>query len=386
MARIYAIMDSSGALLYADRKGKGWRISDRRPDCGPQGRNLTLFVDGRDVLGLSTVLPAKNEREARRAAPYAVEDEIGEPVEHVHVALGPAETALRQIDIISEPVMQAWVGQLTDLRLFEAQLVATHNVLPIGNHLIQTPFGILGQIGARRFVVDLETNRDVLLSQVGDVPLDSVYGTQLAAWFPNSQAFEGLTSQEAALSWLADQAEAQMSVLNLRQGPFQYRRPIEFGDLNQWRFAAAIALLLSASWFANVVLETNGLTQRTADLRHISGEFVEAGWPEVNGNIDRALALVQSERRTGIGGSPSALTVVAILYDSLKDVPGTELRSVRFESDRGTLSAVVAFESFADTDRLEAAIEARGLAAQANDARQSGGKIVGDVIIGRSDI
>lgn len=385
MAQVYALMGPEGALLFASRKGKGWRVGTQRPDCGPQGRNLTVFADGRDVLGLSVNLSARTERDARRAAPFAVEDEIAEPIDRVHMALGPPEESERRLEVVSSALMQDWVDYLTGLRLSEAQLVAEHSVLPQGNCLVQTANGYLGQVGSRRFAADLDVSPDVLLSQVGTHQALTVYGGELAAWFPDAQARDGLSSQEDTLTWLAEQAEAHSAVTNLRQGSFKYRRPVEFGDFRQWKVAAMLSALLGVSWFANVILETHGLNKRIDDLTRVSDAFVEIGWPKAGGDVSVALASIQSERGNVAVRFPSVLTAMAILYESLGDVSGTELRSIRYEQARNVLSAVVAFDSFAGADQLEAAIESRGLSAQSNDARQSGNKIIGDVIIGRID-
>ena len=387
MARVYALLNDTGTLLYAERKGKGWRYSERCPDCGPRGRNLAVFVDGRDVLGLRVTLPARNEREARRAAPFAIEDELGQAIEDVHVALrSDATETARDIDVVSVQVMRAWVERLDELGCPEASLISTHSLFAPGAWLFETSAGFIGQVAGRRFALDADTSADVIISQVGDAEALTVAGARLAHWFPQAEQVSDLSQEEAFLGWLAQQAEASEALPNLRQGAFQSRRPVDLSGLQSWQFAAVLLGLLGVGWFASLVLETYGLKQRISNLQSVRAEFVEAGWPEAQNNAERALALARSERRLGVAGFPPALTTISILYESLAEVSGSELRSLRYDQDRAQLSAVVAFDSFADADQLEQAIESRGLPAQANDARQSDGKIIGDVIIGGGDV
>lgn len=54
-------------------------------------RELTLLLDGRAVGTAAVAIPAKSERQARTAAPYAIEDEVTEDLEALHVTCGPAE-------------------------------------------------------------------------------------------------------------------------------------------------------------------------------------------------------------------------------------------------------------------------------------------------------
>ena len=74
MARIYALLKPDGDLLIAHPRGGDWRVSQDRRGIDARGRNLTVFLNGLDVLGLNVSIPARNDKEARRAAPFAIED------------------------------------------------------------------------------------------------------------------------------------------------------------------------------------------------------------------------------------------------------------------------------------------------------------------------
>ncbi|MEO1189793.1 MAG: type II secretion system protein GspL, partial [Pseudomonadota bacterium] len=134
MARIYALLKPDGDLLIAHPRGSDWRVSQDRRGIEARGRNLTVFLNGLDVLGLSVAIPARNDKEARRAAPFAVEDELAETVEDSHVALAEFDkentSAPREINIVSNSAMTELIQSLSDQGFDEAELVAAHSLLP----------------------------------------------------------------------------------------------------------------------------------------------------------------------------------------------------------------------------------------------------------------
>ena len=62
MARIYALLKPDGDLLIAHPRGGDWRVSQDRRGIDARGRNLTVFLNGLDVLGLNVSIPARNDK------------------------------------------------------------------------------------------------------------------------------------------------------------------------------------------------------------------------------------------------------------------------------------------------------------------------------------
>ncbi|MBR9835667.1 MAG: hypothetical protein GYB42_10900, partial [Alphaproteobacteria bacterium] len=183
MAEVFAFLRDNGSLLYARRKGDGWQVSDRRRDAGPRGRKACMIVPGTEVLGLQAVIPARNEAQARRAAPFAVEDDVGEPIENAHVALGPKPSdpqMPRLINVASNDQMQAWLATLSAAGLQDASLVAAHSILPPGNVLVEAGALVLGRLNGRTFSMERAVGDDVFISLVENSGEVQVYGASLA--------------------------------------------------------------------------------------------------------------------------------------------------------------------------------------------------------------
>ncbi|GAB5457771.1 MAG: GspL family type II secretion system protein XcpY [Henriciella sp.] len=384
MADIYALLRETAAPLYALKKGAGWRITDRAPDIGPRGRKLGVIVLGEGALGLSAIIPARTEKEARRAAPFAIEDEIAEPAETVHIALGPKPenpSDARTLCVTSSAQIEAWSDTLEAQGWQDASLIAAHSLLPQGNHLFDAAPMVLGRLAGRTFALEQDIGTDVFLGLLDGVEDVSIHGERLATALQKLAQGQGANTDEALLAQFATWA-SETPPINLRQGAYQPKRRIELGGLGQWRRVGVLAAAAIIGWFGVTLYETNRTAARTAALEQRTAEFVQAGWPEAGGNVDTVLAEIRQAPRGPEASVPSALTAMAALYAALETVPGSQLRSVRYDRTRAQITSAIAFDGFGGSDALVRALADNGFTARAGDARQIGGKVVAEISMG----
>lgn len=384
MARIYALLQPDETLLFARARGTGWAISTEPGGIDPRGRNLTVLLSGLDVTGLTAIIPARNENEARRAAPYAVEDDLAEGVEASHVALSEPDkadpAAPRLINVVSNARLNEVIAALGDQGWDEAEIIAAHSLLPNGNVLYEAPGLVLGRLGERSFALDAGFGRDLLISVSAAHPEIKIYGQHVADALGRPADEAGASSLEALLVQLVDWAERDGRGIRLRQGAFEARRPIDLDGAGRWKLAGALAAVLALGWFASMVLETQAMNARADELDSLAQEFARIGWPDLGGDVRQVLAA-----SGGANGAtdqfPGLLDVSAVLYNGLAQVEGSELRTLRYDRARRQLTASVAFESFADVDRLTTVLSESGLTARSGDSRQSGGRVIGDLTL-----
>lgn len=382
MAKVYALLQSDGSLLVARSKGSGWAVAPGLSGVESNGKNLTVFLDGLDVLGVSANIPAKNEKQARRAAPFAIEEELADGVEGSHVALSPQSAtdaaAARRLNVIAIETLKDVIDALAVNGLSEAAIAAAHSVLPDGDAIYQGPGILLGRLGERSFSLDLSIGNDVLVGLIGSSQDLDVYGDQLARAVSRPVSGPGLTSPEAFLVQLAQWAEAAPTAINLRQGSFAPKRSIEFDGFGHWRLVGGLAAVAAVGWYSSVVLETRALNERSDTLASMTDEFARVGWPEATGGTNEVLATLGTRTDTNPVPFPSVLDLSAVLYDALSQIEGSELRTIRYDRSRSQMSATVAFDSFADVDRLTTIVGESGLQARSGDSRQSGSRVIGD--------
>lgn len=388
MARVYALLLPDMTLLVARPRSGGWEISDSLQGIEARGRNLTIFTNGLDVLGLSAIIPARTEKEAQRAAPFAVEDDVAETVEASHVALASPDrgnpAAPRQINVMSRASLTALLDALAERGLGDAELIAAHSMLPQTDTLFEAPGLVLGRVGGRSFSIDPSLGRDVVVGMTKDYPEIEIFGTQVAQALAREPAGEGASTREGLLVQLVTWSEAGIPGIRLRQGVFEIRLSLDLDGVGRWKLAGAIAVTAFLGWFAAVSLETRAMNSRSQALTTLSQEFAQVGWPELNGDVRQVLARARNAD-SGLG-EPflDLLDASAALYDALEQVDGSEVRNIRYDRARRQMTATVGFQSFADVDRLTAILNRGGLSARSGDARQSGSQVIGDLTLERA--
>ena len=77
------------------------------------------------------------------------------------------------------------------------------------------------------------------------------------------------------------------------------RRPVDLRQLVRWRLVGALAAVLGLAWIGAQVWSVQNTQALTASINDRAIEVVQAGWPDLNGDVDRALVEVRAQ---GTGG------------------------------------------------------------------------------------
>ncbi|MEO0465738.1 MAG: type II secretion system protein GspL, partial [Pseudomonadota bacterium] len=177
--------------------------------------DVVVFVPGIDVASHNASVPARREREARKAAAFSIEDDVAEPVEALHVALSPkGDDDQRTILVCSSKLMAAWTERLDEAGLHDAMILPEFAVLPELNSAIDIEGRILLNIEARRMAVESTAPDDLLRAIVNSAsqPLD-VHGTLLAGRL----GVDAIGEVDAEpLGTLKSFAEADLQLIDLR--------------------------------------------------------------------------------------------------------------------------------------------------------------------------
>lgn len=385
MADCYAFLDTDGQFLFVRQRNGAWEAVDRPFEVGPKGRKLTVFVDGLDVLNLEVTIPSKSESEVRKAAPFAVEDELAVSVEDAHIALsaaGEGSEGSRRVSVVSPERMTEWIAHLDKAGLSDADIVAAHAVLPLGDRMIDAGDVVLGRSAGRTYAYDRSAGRDVFAGLAGRGAI-TIEGDAFAEQLGRPSAGAGYTTKQALLAQLAEWANAGPATWpTLRQGQFGVRQSVDMSGIGKWRLVGSLAAALGIGWFAAIWFEINGLAARDAMLTKRTAEFVEAGWPAANGDPNAVL-------RTDVSGaikpisanSVSPLTLLASLYEAMETEGDSELKSVRYSRERQEMTVRIGFADFVSVDRLSSALEELGVSVETGDARQSGRQVIGELTL-----
>ncbi len=374
MTRIIGVMPTNldAPLVFYKKRPKGFVVASQSDVAGAQ--QLIILVPSTDVGIYEVRLPTRNEAEARRAAPYAIEDELAVPAEDVHLALGPkpANGATRELHACSPEIMRAWLKRIEENKdLRGAQLVADASVIPAGHFAVDLGDRIIGRKQAKRFSLDSAMTDDVISAIF--VPSKSqlaVYGDDLARRLAVTGASD-VEPTQALLGW----AHSAEHLINLRQGSFALRRG---GDVNwvEWRLPAALAAATAFAWISTVALENRALDQLTDQMASASRSIYTTAFPSepVPRNIIQALRDPGSTR-----GSIDFRSASAVLYAGVEAIGSPGIQSLRYDEDGGTMRARISYENFGDEQLLKDHIEKAGVKVQIGEMRQQAGRVSGEI-------
>ncbi|MGC6399416.1 type II secretion system protein GspL [Sphingomonas sp. FW199] len=291
----------------------------------------TLLVPTESVRVLAVELPLKSAAKRLEALPYAVEDRIADPLDAVHLALGPSVGPdLYRVGIVRTAVMADWVARAEAAGLGHAPMVPDALALP------EPP--------DRQWVVGIDGSRALVRDGIGGgfaMPLAALPAAWQAAGRPALLADgDGLLPELAAVATPVQPFDAAASLavpaLDLRQGAWQRQSS---GDPLLRRLAWIVGLGIAAHvGIAAADMAMTGVIadRRANDTRALVQQFAP-GTPMDGDLADRVTAMLPA---AGMGGATDRflprLTRVAGVIQPL--VPAGTVRSVRFDGDRMILT------------------------------------------------
>lgn len=368
--------------LYAWRDRGAWLFADELP-AGYSGSAPVAFLAGTAITRHRVAITARRFSEARQAAMYAVEDDVAEPVDQLHVALGPdREGEGREVLVASAADMGEWVAWLTARGLGTADIVTTHSFLPEDADALEAPGEYILRAGGVQLSLDASLPDEIVKAIAPQEP-GIVRGRKLAGILGVTPTGPGFNNRQAWLEWLAEAYEqtAAGEIISLRQGVYAIRRQLNLEGVRRWQIIGAIAAACAMLWLATVGLETSAYRQQAETLRAETQRIVDIAVPSANGNVEAALTSLRARQQAGtVGLRPTVAS--AALYEALGEDSGAEIRSVRYDAATGELTALVLIDNYAEADLIANRLEQAGLAVTLGQARQSGNRVLGEFNIG----
>ena len=374
MTRIIGIMpiDLDAPLVFYKKRPNGFEVASQSDVASSQ--QLVILVPSTDVTIHEVRLPTRNESEARRAAPFAIEDELAVPAEDVHIALGAKSSGAtyREVHVCNPAKMSAWLARIEDNKdLHSAQLVADASIIPEGQFAVDLGDRILGRKQSKRFALDASLPDDVLsaifMSSASEL---AVLGQGLAARMTSVTASD-LDPLQTLLGW-AHQTE---DLIDLRQDKFALHRGGEFNSA-AWRLPAGLAAAAAFAWLSALALESRAFGQLTDQMTSASRSIYSAAFP--NEPVPRNL--IQAVRSPeGALGSVDFRSASAILYAGVDAIDSPGIQSLRYDEVGGTMRARITYQNFGDEQRLKDHIENAGVKVQIGEMRQQAGRVSGEL-------
>ena len=390
----------------------------------PPGASLTLpaeigitravvLLPSEDVFVRRLPVPGRSERDARRAAPYLIEEQIAQPLDELEVSLGPVGAdGARWVMAVDRTLLQSWraclsgldvpmVHALPDGLALDGQGSAL-TVMAYGGRLVfrtragdldalaesgQAPrdldaaladpvCGAVEPLLAARVLEGLgrrlQPRRVCLSAGLDAAPLSPsgapiIIDRMAAPDLPIAAAAIGLDALETLPAMLGDAFAARIDWAMM---------------LKPWRFAAGLALTAVLAGSALMMgqaawLEARAARYEAAQEAEFRALFPEARIVNVRAQMRQALGGVSGSSQDGAG----FVAMASVLASLLSDVEGVRVDSLRYDASRGELSVTALYSGFGDFERLRQAAEARGAILEDGGARQGAAGVAGDFTV-----
>jgi general secretion pathway protein L len=370
-----------------------------------------VVLPSEDVFIRRLPVPGQSERDARRAAPFLIEDQIAQPLEDVEVSLGPVGSdGARWLAALDRSLLKSWRDRLSGLDVSQLHIVPDGMVLTgHGGDLTVMGYGErvvfqtrAGDLGAG----DEDAARDLDAALADPVcgavephlltPVLAGLGRRLspkrvlispelnpAALAPDDTpiAIKRIEAPDLRLAAAALPVEALNALPAIFGDAFAAK--LDWGDmLRPWRWAAGLGLVAVLGASALMMGQAAYLDDRAsryqaaqeAEFRQL---FPEARIVNVSAQMRQALNGVSG----GGAGGAGFLPLASMLAGVLEDVDGVRVDSLRYDASRGELSVTALYSGFGDFERLRQGAEARGAVLEDGGARQSAAGVAGEFTV-----
>lgn len=327
----------------------------------PSERVLTLVVD----------LPLSSRAEKLAALPFAVEDQVADPLDAVHVALGAEVGPQRHLaGVVRHEVMIQWLAAAAAAGVPRASVAPDYLGLP-------RP--------AAGWTLRIEDGRALVRTAEGPgfaLPAEGLEAAWIGAGRPPVDASGDvppalMSTSEAALT-LATDAPAGPPMLDLRQGPYMPRgRP----ELALMRRLALVALAGLTAHTLVLAADAWALSRTAASRRAETAALARQAAPglSTDGDLIAALApLLEADPGTARSRFFPLFSRTSAALRPLSDT--LTLQSLSFAAD-GALTLEVQAPDIAAVQRVQTTLTAAGLSAAGGSAANVEGRAGGRITV-----
>ncbi len=304
---------------------------------------VLLVAPGVDVTAHWANIEARSEAQARAAAFFALEDQLGGAKDTQHLVLGPAVAGLDRLALVAaKDSVEAWL-EGARARGFEAHALVPDYLLlpePEGDGAVGVKMGALLVVRARKlaFAAEPALARQAL-------------GTRALRMVEDPSQAQAMIARSALAPLEVDMLQWQFARKKPRAAQSDRPSPLLLAGL-----IGALALLVPApDWAASVRYD---LSAKAAQTR--AAALVKQIAPDAPSSLD-PVSLVRARLQAGAAPHVAGFAAIsASLFAAIEQVNNVQLDSLAYAPD-GALRATLTYGAFSDVEVLRAALAQTGL-------------------------
>lgn len=248
---------------------------------------IVVLVPSEDVLLTEATLRARTRAQLLQALPYAVEEQLLDPVEDLHFAATRGEGALG-VAVVAKATLRGWLERLAEAGIEPDVLLPDALALPSASErsavLIEDGRALVRLAPWSAFACSLRELPDWLARMqpaAPPKPLD-VHDVRVAAAplpLPAARLERGRDAPAFLAAALA--AAPAADTLNLLEGEFAPRRRQGRGQ-RWWRTAAALAAAVALLAVADLGIDVWRLSRHTAQMQAQAQDALRKAFPDID--------------------------------------------------------------------------------------------------------
>lgn len=316
-------------------------------------RPVEVLVSSAALAMTQVTLPEKGQRQALKALPFMLEEQLVDNVEQMHFVVGAREGEQLNVVAVTHEQMQNWLEWLTEAGLKARVIVPDCLALPLADCqwaammfgrelLLRTSVGSGQSIPADWSEVIVPR----LLPTGGDEQVSVATYTSMT--IPGTQVHE--QPLELPLQVLAK--GLSQAGINLLSGVYKPKRELS-KHLTLWRNAAIAAGIVVVLALANKGINIYRMDAQIAELKAQTESIYRKAVPG-SSRIVNLRSQMKSElgKLQGQGGGDRLFAMLVSLEGSFNQVPELRPDSLRFDSNRGELRMQVSAKSYGQIEKF----------------------------------
>ncbi len=312
----------------------------------PHKRNAVVVVPGEAVTAMSAVIPAANRKRLLQAAPYAVEDQLIDDVESLHIAVHPngEQTA---IFATARQLMARWTDLLSAAGIEAAVLIPDYLMLPYEEGSwsvwIDTNRIVVRRGELAGFSLPVDSGSSLL---AGLLRQDEASLAHLQIWAATDHLPSTLPVDPAGAELHRVEPDSLLNVaalaaptVNLLQGAYDRRERMS-KRIRPWIPAAAMLLVAFGVQMAIAGIDNVQLKRESEAVRQDMARIYRELYPDAKNVVNPKAQLDQKLAELSGGGPAGALAMLDRVGTRLKAHDKIEIRGISLRGNRMDLDLV----------------------------------------------
>ncbi|XOZ34188.1 type II secretion system protein GspL [Halomonadaceae bacterium KBTZ08] len=385
----WVLLNASGNI---EEQGQGdtlEHLQARLQALGVESAEVTGVIPALDVTPCSARIPGRQKRMIRQALPFAVEEQLAQDIDSVHLALGSQKQNQWQVAAMDRGRMDAYMAWFQAFGYPVRAIYTDAMLLPMGNHqwtiLVEGDQALLRQREGGWYEVPVDSLSVFMDSLIESDGSETPPGAQVLA---TAQAAE---QHRMALASLEQHPDALIQTQTLEQFPLTLMvSSLNAGDaevinlcqgdyathsgagssLRRWRPVAIVAILGIVAQLGFMFAEGIYYRNQAQRFNDQAIAIYKDYFPdESRTDVSNLRRVVKGKIRAASDGSSGGdflamLKATGQQYQSLEKPDSLHFDSIQFSRSRGELRIELRGQSFAQLDTMRDGLSSSGFKAR----------------------